>query len=227
MLSRVLEPEVMDTEEDARAYDAMDFDEANGRFADDALGLMLALRAPRVVDLGTGTAAIPIAMVQRLPDLRIVAVDLASSMLSVARERIARAAVGHAIDLVKADVKGTGLPAGSFDLVMANSTAHHLPHPGALFQEAVRLLRPGGALIIRDLYRPLSAEDAWATVNRVSPNDGPLQRGLFFDSLCAALTLDEVRALACEAGLTDARIEIVSDRHWTVERPARLDVEAA
>ncbi len=37
MLSRVLEPEVMDTPEQASAYDAMDHSEVNRRFVDDVL----------------------------------------------------------------------------------------------------------------------------------------------------------------------------------------------
>ena len=71
--------------------------------------------------------------------------------------------------------------------------------------------------MIRDLYRPGSKEEAWRTVERVAPDVNERQRQLFFDSLCAALTLAEVRELVRVAGL-DARIEIVSDRHFTVER---------
>ncbi len=223
MLQRVLEPEVMDTAEDAREYDAMDFADANGRFVSDASSLLRGLASPAVLDLGTGPGDIPIELKRRVPGARVVAVDLADSMLEVARAKVAAAGFEGSIELVRADVKATGLPAASFDLVLSNSTAHHLPDPLALFREVARLIRPGGAFLLRDLFRPPTMDAARAVVERVSPSDSPRQKQLFLDSLCAALTLEEVRAMAAEAGLETARVELVSDRHWTVERPHRAD----
>jgi ubiquinone/menaquinone biosynthesis C-methylase UbiE len=223
MLERVLEPEVMDTEEDAREYDAMDFSEANARFAADACALVLGLATPAVVDLGTGPGDIPIEIVRRVPGARVVAVDLAESMLEVARRKVAAAGVTSAVELLRGDVKATGLRQASFDLVVSNSTAHHLPDPLSLFREVARIVRPGGAFLIRDLFRPPTVEAARAVVERVAPNDSPRQKRLFLDSLFAALTLDEVRDLAHEAGLRGARVAVVSDRHWTVERARHAD----
>ena len=59
-MERVLEPEVMDHPDDASDYDAMDFDEPDARLVVDAIALMSGARAPRIVDLGTGTASIPL-----------------------------------------------------------------------------------------------------------------------------------------------------------------------
>jgi len=220
MQQRVLEPEVMDTDEDAREYDAMDFADANSRFAEDALALIASVKSPRILDLGTGTAAIPIEMIRRRPDAQIVGLDLAESMLVVAREKARVAGIAASLDLRAGDVKATGLAPATFDLVMSNSTAHHLPDPLAMFREIARLTRPGGAILVRDLFRPETAALATATVERVAPNDSPRQKQLFLDSLNAALTVDEVRALARDAGLEGTRIAVVSDRHWTVERAA-------
>ena len=83
-LFRILEPEVMDTAQDAEEYDAMDFAEANTRFAEDALALVPHISNVEAVDLGTGTARIPILMVERRPRISILAVDLAGEMLRVA-----------------------------------------------------------------------------------------------------------------------------------------------
>jgi ubiquinone/menaquinone biosynthesis C-methylase UbiE len=218
MMARVLEPEVMDTEVDASEYDAMDFSEANARFADDAIALLASHDAPRLVDLGTGNGLIPLLLLERCPRAHVVAVDLAESMLAIARRRASERGLDDRITFVRADVKSTGLEAGSFDLVVSNSTAHHLPEPLALFEEIARLARPSGGFVVRDLFRPESPEVAWATVDRVAPNDSARQRQLFFDSLCAALTLDEVRERVGRAGLDGARVALVSDRHWTAER---------
>src|SRR5512135_587521 len=90
-MERVLEPEVMDTALDAEEYDAMDFAEPNGRFAEDALALVGSVPGAEVLDIGTGTADIPLRMLQRDARVRVVAVDLAREMLHIARRKIAAA----------------------------------------------------------------------------------------------------------------------------------------
>jgi len=222
MLPRTLEPEVMDTEEDAEEYGAMDFTEPNTRFAEAALELIHDVPEPIVLDIGTGTAEIPLLMLARHPRLRIVAVDMADSMLRYAK-RIADAH-GHAgrLELRKLDAKALDLPDARFDLVMSNSLVHHIPEPAAVFREIARVARAGAAILVRDLFRPESREIAREMVERVVGEASEKQRGLFFDSLCAALTLDEVRDLTVRAGLVDLDIAIISDRHWTAERRATL-----
>ena len=64
MLSRVLEPEVMDTAEEALDYDTMDHSFVNGLFADQLVELLsVSTFRPkgnwRVLDAGSGTAQIP------------------------------------------------------------------------------------------------------------------------------------------------------------------------
>jgi ubiquinone/menaquinone biosynthesis C-methylase UbiE len=218
-MPRVLEPEVMDTLEDAEEYDAMDFLEANRRFADDALALIASVPRPRVLDIGTGTARIPVLMLERRTDLVITAIDLAPSMLEVARRNVDAAGLSARCDLRLMDAKALEV-VEPFDLVMCNSTAHHIPEPLTLFEQIARVTTARSAVLVRDLFRPDSEEDAWSTVDRVAPDATPHQRRLFFDSLRAALTLEEVGAMVAEAGLARARVALVSDRHWSVERPA-------
>jgi ubiquinone/menaquinone biosynthesis C-methylase UbiE len=219
-MQRVLEPEVMDTEEDAAEYDAMDFSEPNARFADDAIAL-LGPHGTHVLDVGTGPGHIPILLLARRPELRIVATDLARSMLDIAARNLARAGVADRCELRLADAKALPLPDASFDLVICNSTVHHVAEPVRALREIGRVVRPGGAILVRDLCRPESVEAAWATVERVSPRDSPRQKRLFFDSLRAALTLEEVCSCVREAGLEGVHVALASDRHWTCERAAR------
>ena len=67
MLERVLEPEVMDTPEEAVDYDSMDHGTVNRVFVDDFLAAEPAARSAtlRVIDIGTGTAQIPIELCRR------------------------------------------------------------------------------------------------------------------------------------------------------------------
>lgn len=218
-MRRTLEPEVMDTAEDAEEYDAMDFSEPDARFADAAATLLGDPRGARALDVGTGTAKIPVLLLARRPGVTVLAVDMADEMLRVAAQNLARAGLEGACRLAKMDAKALAVPSASFDLVLSNSLAHHLPEPLDLFREIARVVAPGGAVLVRDLLRPDSPEAAWAIVDRVGAPGSPRQRRLFFDSLCAALTLDEVRAMVLAAGLEGAAVTQVSDRHWSVERP--------
>ena len=63
----------MDTPRDAQEYDAMDFTESNTRFAVDALALLSKTKDAEVLDVGTGTARIPILMLDRAPGLKVLA----------------------------------------------------------------------------------------------------------------------------------------------------------
>src|SRR5437773_10436474 len=84
MLPRKLEPEVMDSAEEARDYDAMDHSAVNRVFVGDFLAVWDG-RNP-ILDLGTGTGLIPIELCQRSESARIVAIDFAEHMLRVAEE---------------------------------------------------------------------------------------------------------------------------------------------
>src|SRR3990172_10240766 len=107
-LERVLEPEAMDTWEDAVEYDSMDFTEVNTAFAERALDL----GPPEgvLLDAGTGTARIPILMAQRRPTLRIWAIDLSENMLKVGTKNVEEAGVDQLVQLRKGDAKVLAYP---------------------------------------------------------------------------------------------------------------------
>lgn len=218
--ARILEPELMDTEDEALEYHAMDFSEPDGRFARDALALLGSRKAPELIDFGTGTAKIPVMICRARPDARVLAIDPAAEMLKVAAQHVADAGLAGSITLARTDGRATKLAASRFDAVLSNSTVHHLHQPLTLFREMKRLLKPGGAVLIRDLCRPRSMDEAWAIVKRVAAGDSLRQQQLFFDSLCAALTVDEVRKLLADVGWGELKVVMSSDRHWSVERAA-------
>lgn len=219
MLPRVLEPEVMDTEEEAVSYDHMDHSEVNRSFID----RFVALGARgRVLDVGTGPAHIPLELVRRGPGRSVVAIDAAHHMLAIGREHVARDGFARRVRLVLTDAKRLPFPDRSFDAVMSNSIVHHLPDPLPAFREIARVLRPGGALLLRDLHRPDDVRELDRLVALHAAGADARQRALFRDSLHAAFTTAELIELLARAGLRDLAVSKSSDRHWTAERPARL-----
>ncbi len=206
----------MDTWLEATAYDAMDFEAVNTAFAADAVELDP--NAVKILDAGTGTARIPILMCKIRPQYLFTAVDLAQSMLIIGQRNVEVAGLMQRIRLERVDTKRMPYPDLEFDMVVSNSLVHHLPEPLSFFQEVNRLVKPGGAILIRDLIRPESDREIDDLVSQTSGDYDDRQRDLFRDSLKAALTLPEVQDLIDRANIPTVELVRSSNLHWTMKR---------
>lgn len=215
-MQRVLEPEVMDTWEEAVEYDSMDFTEVNVAFAKSAIAA--GPMSGKILDAGTGTARIPIAIAQMRPTWELTCIDLSANMLKLAAENVEQAKVQEQIKLESIDAKAMPYPESSFDMVISNSIIHHLPDPLPFLREVKRVLKPNGAIFLRDLLRPEKPEMRDNLVEMYAGDCNSHQKQLFSDSLQAAFTLAEVEMMVETAGLLGLRIYESSDRHWTAER---------
>ncbi len=215
MIPRILEPEVMDTDQEAVEYNTMDHSAVNRAFVDDLLRLVTA--GTRVLDVGTGTALIPLELCSRGKQWRVVAVDLARAMLEVAAQNVAAAGLQEAIELKLVDAKRLPFEDGEFAVVMSNSIIHHIPDPADCLAEMVRVVsQKSGLLFVRDLLRPDSERTLQHLVETHAGDADVHQQKMFAESLHAALTLDEVRALAGHFGIAADCIQQTTDRHWTL-----------
>ena len=235
-LPRILEPEVMDSEQEAIDYDSMDHRTVNALFVTDliaalsskfnvhgsklernesTLNLEPGTLNLKVLDLGAGTAQIPIELCRRMKECRVMALDAAAHMLELARYNVEAAGMIERIQLVKADAKRLGFDDGTFDVVMSNSIVHHIPEPIGVLREAARLTKPGGRLFFRDLLRPESKQRLDELVQMYAAGESAHARGMFADSLHAALTLDEVCEMVGSLGYARDTVQQTSDRHWT------------
>ncbi len=213
-MQRVLEPEVMDTVEEAVEYDRMDHSEPNAAFVERLVELGA---RGRMLDIGTGPGHIPFLVCAADPEAEVVGIDLSQNMLRLAEEKRAASPHRSRVEFRTADAKGLDFPNDSFDTVFSNTILHHIPDPRTLLAEAARVLRPGGVLLIRDLMRPEDEERVSQLVGKHAQEASPEQRELFRASLCAALTAEELRAQADEVGLDRAEVVIDSDRHQSLQ----------
>ena len=213
MLPRVLEPEVMDTPEEARDYDAMDHAQVNRAFVADFLAMWDG-RGP-ILDVGTGTAQIPIEFCCQSPTGNIVAIDAAGHMLVVAHEHVARAGLDGRVALQLVDAKRMPFEDRSFPAIMSNSIVHHIPDPRTVFAEIARVAAPGATIFVRDLLRPTDAATLQRLVETYAAGANDHQRKMFAESLNAALTVAEVQELVAGAGFDSAGVRQTTDRHWT------------
>jgi ubiquinone/menaquinone biosynthesis C-methylase UbiE len=225
MLSRVLEPEVMDSEAEARDYDSMAHADVNRVFVND----FLAVRpdAPgMILDVGTGTAQIPIELCRRSPHARVIALDAAAHMIAIARRNIADAGLADRIHAEVGNARALSHPDWHFAAVISNSIVHHLADPEPVLTEMVRVCRRGGVLFVRDLLRPDSETELGRLVNLYAAGANHHQRQMFADSLRAALTLAEVREFVARLGFAPETVAQTSDRHWTWSAVVALPADA-
>jgi len=158
-----------------------------------------------VLDVGTGGADIPRAMVRwgelRRLSFRIVACDRHAAVIGAAAAGCSGAA---SIFILRADALALPFQPGHFDFVTCSLMIHHLSEDHAIrLLEGLREL-PRRALIVSDLQRTRSAyAGVWLGTHLVcrSPftrHDGPV-------SVRRAYTLDELRALSRRAGCVNMR----------------------
>jgi len=212
-LKRVLEPEVMDTAAEAMAYDAMDHAAVNERFVVDLLALSPRLEA--TLDLGTGTGLIVVELCRVAPEAKVTAIDLSGEMLELARAHAEAAGLMSQVRFDRIDAKQLPYDDGAFSCVLSNSIIHHIPEPLEALREAVRVTASGGRLFFRDLMRPETEVEVHRLVATYAAGETEYCRGLFSDSLRAALTLEEIGNLVGELGFDKQTVAATSDRHWT------------
>ena len=100
-----------------------------------------------VGDLGCGTGQVAELVAPFVE--RVVAVDGSAEMLSAARERLRKL---KNVILRKGVLEKLPVQDGSLDAAVLMLVLHHLPDPVAALSEARRVLRPGGKLLIIDMY---------------------------------------------------------------------------
>lgn len=121
-----------------------------GRTADEtwrqAMRAIVDPQGKRVMDIGCGGGIYCKAWVE-LGAASVIGADFSEVMLKAAWDNCHE---DERISFIRRAAHATGLPAGSTDIVFARALIHHLPELDPFFEEAYRLLTPGGICIIQD-----------------------------------------------------------------------------
>ena len=211
---RILEPEIMADAVQVLAYANANFASSNQLFVDRLLaGNRKSLH--NVIDMGCGPCDVMLRLADACPDIHITAVDGSAAMIELANQAVR--AAGHEAQIVtmKGYIPGLALPEHDFDAILSKDLLHHLPDPMVLWGEAQRLGRPGAVVHVMDLIRPATPQLARNTVETVAPDEHPVLKEDFYNSLCAAFTIEEVEAQIVQAGL-QLRVAEISDRHMLI-----------
>ena len=99
----------------------------------------------RILEVGVGTG-LSLSSYRRTS--RIVGVDISEPMLDKARARVRRKNLSNVEDIAIGDAEALGYPDASFDVVVAQYVVTAVPNPERALDEFVRVVRPGGEIII-------------------------------------------------------------------------------
>lgn len=127
------------------------------RLMDACVGLLDPASAGKTLQLAAVYGVLTPTLARRLDDGALHLADVAPIQLEVTRRKVAE--IGRRVELLRANVEALPCRGGSFDTVLLFFLLHELPADARrrVLGEAVRVLRPGGSLVIADygeLRRP-------------------------------------------------------------------------
>lgn len=214
-MDRVLEPELMDDPEQARIYAAADFAEENQGFVDRFREYFPEFTKGHILDLGCGPGDIPVRFSRALPFCGITGVDASEPMIGLAGVAVKAAGLAERITFRCERFQAVSL-VEPVDAAVSNSLLHHVPNPLQFWYRLRQLVKPGSPVLVMDLLRPGSPEEAQVIVDRYAAKEPEILRRDFYRSLLAAFTEDEVAAQLAEMNLSRLIVDVVDDRHWVV-----------
>ena len=112
---------------------------------------LLRLMPPMVIaDLGAGEGVFALLLAERA--VKVIAVDTSARMIEVGRELALRHGVRN-IEYRLGDMEELPIEDAAVDLVFFSQSLHHALHPERAIQEASRILKPGGRIVVLDLLK--------------------------------------------------------------------------
>ena len=114
-----------------------------------------------VLDVATGTADVAIQTIKRTDVRRVTGLDLSEGMLKYGRRKVAAAGLGDQIELVQGDSENLPYPDGHFDAVTVSFGVRNFENLEKGLAEMLRVLRPGGKVVILEFSRITLAPIRW------------------------------------------------------------------
>jgi demethylmenaquinone methyltransferase/2-methoxy-6-polyprenyl-1,4-benzoquinol methylase len=110
-----------------------------------------------ILDVATGTADMAVLMTRYLPTAKITGIDISTGMLEIGRQKIARLKLADRVELLTGDSEAIHFPDNSFDGITVAFGVRNFENLEIGLQEMLRVLRPGGRLVVLEFSQPKKA----------------------------------------------------------------------
>jgi len=108
----------------------------------------------KILDVATGTADMAIMASAILSPEKIVGIDISEGMLEIGRKKTQKLGLQSKIELLKGDSETINFNDESFDAVTVAFGVRNFEHLERGLQEILRVLRPGGKLVVLEFSKP-------------------------------------------------------------------------
>ncbi len=215
-MKRIPEPQLMDMEEQARAYAMADFSDSNTLFVDLFKRTFPKFKNGFIIDLGCGPGDITLRLARAFPECFVHGIDGSAAMLRHAAELLHQSQhLETRVRFVEAIIPEAAMPHTQYDAIVSNSLLHHLHKPEHFWQAVKEYGRKGAPVFVMDLFRPENEAQARAILEHYAANESSILKEDFYNSLVASFSEKEIKAQLKRAGLK-LKTGIVSDRHIAV-----------
>ncbi len=113
-----------------------------------------ALNPQHILDVATGTADVAILTQKMLRPQKITGIDISEGMLELGRKKIEKLKLSTSIELLSGDSETINFDDHSFDAITVAFGVRNFEHLENGLAEMLRVLRPGGKLVVLEFSRP-------------------------------------------------------------------------
>jgi arsenite methyltransferase len=149
-----------------------------------------------VLDLGSGAGFDCFLAASRVGRTgRVIGVDMTPEMVTKARDNARRVSATN-VDFRLGEIEHMPVPDQSVDVIISNCVINLSPDKGAVFREAIRVLKPGGRIAISDVI-----------ATQAIPKEVAESVEALTGCVSGAAPVDEIRALLAEAGFEEIKVD--------------------
>ena len=106
-----------------------------------------------ILEVGPGPAFVSIDIAKRIPQARIVGLDISETMIGIGRRNVSEAGLSERITFRLGNAVAMPFDGAEFDFVVSSGSLHHWSKPIEVFEEIYRVLKPSQATLVYDVLK--------------------------------------------------------------------------
>jgi len=184
--------------------------------------LKLGVESGMVLDVGTRVGLVALKLLWQNENFYSIGIDRSGPMIEQARRTAEAWELGERAVFQVGDPRNMRFKAGYFDLVISDSTLYRFDDANAILREVRRVLKPKGALLIRDFRRPNRFRMA-AHIRELGARFGEAMRRQIETAVRSGYTEAEFMRMVHDAQLPGIQMIETDPNYITIERRGETD----